>query len=158
MVITWIILGFVTAELAKSQNRSFGTWLVYGFICFPVAIICLAISKPSDETLLSSGNYRKCPQCAEMVKIDAKICRYCGNELPEIVHEEKVIGDNDRSDDNLGILKILSIVIGGGVSIALFSFCLFVSMDMQNPLPIIGIALFYIIGPLYNEVEQLIKK
>ena len=28
---------------------------------------------------------KKCPQCAETVKVDAKICRFCGHEFPEKV-------------------------------------------------------------------------
>src|SRR5437660_8238121 len=31
---------------------------------------------------LLTGNLRKCPFCAESVKPDAVVCRYCGRELP----------------------------------------------------------------------------
>ena len=27
---------------------------------------------------------KKCPQCAEMVKADAKICRFCGHQFPQV--------------------------------------------------------------------------
>ena len=83
VILVWLALGFVTAKIAISKGRPFGTWLIYGFLCFPLAILYLAVAKPSDETLADSGEYRKCPFCAEMVRQEAKLCRYCGKELPE---------------------------------------------------------------------------
>ena len=83
LIIVWIVLGFVTAKIAVSKGRPFSTWLIYGFLCFPLAILYLAVTKPSDETLVDSGEYRKCPFCAEIVRREAKLCRYCGKELPE---------------------------------------------------------------------------
>jgi hypothetical protein len=34
--------------------------------------------------LVSPGNLRKCPFCAEGVKPEAKVCRHCGRELPSM--------------------------------------------------------------------------
>jgi hypothetical protein len=33
-------------------------------------------------TVLSKGNLRKCPFCAEQIKPEAVICKHCGNKLP----------------------------------------------------------------------------
>lgn len=95
LVIIWVVLGFVTAKIAESKGRPFGTWLIYGFVCFPLAILYLAVSKPSDETLVDSGEYRKCPFCAEVVRSEAKVCRYCNKELPDVEIEKSVPDDND---------------------------------------------------------------
>jgi uncharacterized protein UPF0547 len=61
------------------------TFLTSGF-AITMAVICLlafAVSyylgkemKPEDM-----GNTKKCPQCAEMIKADAKKCRFCGTTL-----------------------------------------------------------------------------
>ncbi len=140
MIIIGIILGYITGYIAKSQGRSFVSWFIAGFLCFMVAFLYLLLSKPSDETLLSSGNYRKCPQCAEMVKVDAKICRYCGSELPEgelletevekplqITPEE----DSETKKITLKAFKILGIVMVASLLI----FVLWLSIVLGNFIP-----------------------
>lgn len=122
LVIVWIFFGLLTANIADSKGRPFWTWLVYGFLCFPLAILYLAVSKPSDETLVSSGEYRKCPFCAEVVKAEAKVCRYCGRELPEVeVHtpDENEMPDNKTNDKTEATLKIIGAIFYTFVIIAI---------------------------------------
>lgn len=122
LVIIWVVLGFVTAKIAESKGRPFGTWLIYGFMCFPLAILYLAVSKPSDETLIDSGEYRKCPFCAEVVRSEAKVCRYCNKELPDVVVEEYVPDDNDSlMNKTETFFKVIGVIIVVIVVVSLVS-------------------------------------
>jgi hypothetical protein len=39
---------------------------------------------PIAKSATTASDETKCPFCAEMIKRDAKICRYCGREIPNI--------------------------------------------------------------------------
>ena len=75
-----ILLGLIPAFIARSKGRSFGLWWFYGFALFIVAIIHSLLLKPNEKSLIAEG-LKKCPFCAEMIKPDAKVCRYCGRDL-----------------------------------------------------------------------------
>ena len=51
-----------------------------------LAIVHVLLIKPNEahaeRQALEAGG-KKCPQCAEIVKEQAKVCRFCGHEFPE---------------------------------------------------------------------------
>jgi hypothetical protein len=91
ILIVAALLGLIPAKIARSKGYAFGKWWVYGFLIFIVAIIHACVLKPkaSSTTMNGSGNTKnisaestkKCPYCAETIKAEAKICRFCGKEL-----------------------------------------------------------------------------
>jgi len=76
-VIRYIILaavaGIVGAILARPKGRSPILWFI---LCAIVPLLVIAIALlPS---VVAKGFTKKCPYCAEIIKEDATVCKYCG--------------------------------------------------------------------------------
>ncbi len=79
-VSAFLIMGSIPAFIAKSKGRSFFLWWMYGLVLFIFAIIHSLLLKPTEQKLLSDG-MKKCPFCAEIIKPEARICKYCRSEV-----------------------------------------------------------------------------
>lgn len=84
LVIILFIFGLITAIIARSKGRDFFLWWFYGILLFPFALIHAIVIEQNIETLETMQERQrliKCPHCAEMIKPDAKLCRFCDRKI-----------------------------------------------------------------------------
>ncbi len=114
----WLILAVVVNSYAKTKGRDDGTWFLISLVLSPlIAFIILAVLPPAVSETGDASLYRKCPQCAEVVRTEAKICRYCRSDLPPLeppvaIPEElaAILKEEQRSPKS-------SISLAGGLAI-----------------------------------------
>lgn len=110
MVIWGCFWGSLCAWLAGQKGRSGTSWFILGFFFAGIALIVLGFSPSVEEQSAgyvsmrvaepaplpspSARDYRstpgraapnkKCPDCAEQVLADARICRFCRHEFADL--------------------------------------------------------------------------
>ncbi len=79
-MIRWIIIsvvfGVVGSILAQTKGRSQILWFT---LCAVIPLLVIAVLML--PAIAAAGVTKKCSHCAEIVKEDATMCKYCGMRL-----------------------------------------------------------------------------
>jgi hypothetical protein len=85
IVIFWVAPAFVAHRLGKPKGRD-NAW-VWGALLGWIGVIVVAVQGNKHEIAASKAEpitarpTKRCPECAEEVLADAKVCRFCGHRL-----------------------------------------------------------------------------
>lgn len=91
-LIFWMICAAVTAVIASSKGRSGFGWFLIGALIGIFGLIlvaCLPSLKPRAQRWAEPNvaqtpfdrGMKVCPDCAEEVKLDARVCRFCRHDF-----------------------------------------------------------------------------
>ena len=90
--IVWLIFTIPVGVIANAKNRSVISWVALSFFFSPlvgIILLCLpelpevvsVLAETISEEELFEAESKKCPACAERVKLEAIKCRFCGEEF-----------------------------------------------------------------------------
>lgn len=88
-LVIWLICAVAAAAIASSKGRSGFGWFILGCISGIFAVIVVACLPSRMERVIRAGiargnpsDMKKCPECAELIRLEARKCKHCGSAVP----------------------------------------------------------------------------
>lgn len=87
-IIVWLVLSGAVAVYAENKGRSgAGVFFLALFLSPLVGLVVALAMRPNEKKVAAAQGKKRCPECAEFVQPDAKICRFCQHKFTEAEHK-----------------------------------------------------------------------
>ena len=92
IIFFWIIFAMGVGFYASSKGRSGIGFFLLAIIFSPLIAFIIALLVSSNNQIVqqvvaTSNSMKKCPRCAELVQLEAQVCKHCSNELGAVIKQ-----------------------------------------------------------------------
>ena len=88
LIIIWLLFGVAGGIVLSNKGRSGCGGFALGFLLGPIGLVIALVMQTDHREMekrsLQHGDTRKCPSCAEVIRVEAKKCRFCGSDVPAL--------------------------------------------------------------------------